>query len=257
MRGFRLFLCGDSGPGSSSDREEKHRRFSQYFHIYVWISNGQSPRYWRAMHQFDAAIAKPVSVILSEIVDKVPARGLTLRQLLNRLGERGQLIFCMILTIPFLLPVSIPGFSAPFGMLMVLIAVGLTMQRSPWLPNRLMNRRLAVSHLVPLLERGARLFARLERVVQPRLLPLTHRATVGRFNVMLLGLSGLLLMLPLPLPLANALPAYGVLCLAMGSLERDGYAILAGYVMVLLTIVYFGGLALLGGVGASALGAYF
>jgi hypothetical protein len=209
------------------------------------------------MYQSDAAVAKPVSVMLSEIVDKVPARGFTLRQLLNRLGERGQLIFCMILTIPFLLPVSIPGTSAPFGMLMVLIAAGLMVQRSPWLPNRLMNRRLAVHHLIPLLERGSRLFARLETVVQPRLLPLTHGATVGRFNVMLLGVLGLMLMLPLPLPLANALPAYGVLCLAMGSLERDGYAVLAGYVMTLLTIIYFGGLTLLGGMGAGALGAYF
>jgi hypothetical protein len=141
------------------------------------------------MYQSDAAVAKPVSVMLSEIVDKVPARGLTLRQLLNRLGERGQLIFCMILTIPFLLPVSIPGTSAPFGMLMVLIAAGLTMQRSPWLPNRLMNRRLAVHHLIPLLERGSRLFARLETVVQPRLLPLTHGATVGRFCDALGGLG--------------------------------------------------------------------
>jgi hypothetical protein len=209
------------------------------------------------MYRSDEAVAKPVSVILSEIVGTVPARGLTLRQLLDRLGERGQLIFCMILTIPFLLPVSIPGTSAPFGALMVLIAVGLTMQRAPWLPNRLMSRRLAVHHLAPMLEKGARLFARLERVVHPRLLPLTHRATVGRFNMMLMGLSGLLLMLPLPLPLANALPAYGVLFLAMGSLERDGYAVLAGYVMVLLTIVYLGGLALLGGMGLSALGAYF
>jgi hypothetical protein len=209
------------------------------------------------MYQSAEAIAKPVSAMLSKIVGTVPARGLTLRQLLNRLGERGQLILCMILTIPFLLPVSIPGSSTPFGMLMVLIAVGLAMQRSPWLPNRLMNRRLAMQHLVPMLERGGRLFARLETVVHPRLLPLTHRATVGRFNVMLLGFSGLLLMLPLPLPFANMLPAYGVLFLAMGSLERDGYAILAGYVMVLLTMVYFGGLAMLGGIGASALGAYF
>jgi hypothetical protein len=209
------------------------------------------------MYRSDEAVAKPVSAMLSEIVGTVPTRGLTLRQILDRLGERGQLIFCMILTIPFLLPVSIPGTSAPFGALMVLIAVGLTMQRSPWLPNRLMSRRLAIAHLVPMLEKGARLFARLETVVQPRLLPLTHRPTVGRFNMVLMGLSGLLLMLPLPLPLANALPAYGVLCLAMGSLERDGYAVLAGYVMVLLTIAYLGGLALLGGISASMLGAYF
>jgi hypothetical protein len=202
-------------------------------------------------------IDKPASRILSEIVSAIPPRGLTIRQLLDRLGERGQLILCMVLTIPFLLPVSIPGTSAPFGMLIVLIAAGLAMERAPWLPERLMTRRLAKHHLVPMLEKGSQLLVRLERVVHPRLSLLTHRATIGRFNVLLLGLSGLLLMLPLPLPFSNTLPAYGVLCLAMGSLERDGYAVLAGYVMVLLTIGYFGGLAMLGGVGVNALGAYF
>jgi hypothetical protein len=60
-------------------------------------------------------------------------------------------------------------------------------------------------------------------------------------------------MSPLPLPLSNTLPAYGALFLAAGTLERDGYAILAGYVMVLLTIIYIGGVAVLGGVGTQAL----
>jgi hypothetical protein len=191
--------------------------------------------------------------MLTEIIYTMPSDGLTLRTLLERLGERGLLIFCMILTIPFLLPVSIPGSSIPFGLLIALNAVGLMMHRSPWLPDRLMNRHLAVQQLVPMLERGARLFARLERLIHPRLLPLTHQETIGRFNVMLLGFTGLLLTVPLPLPLSNTLPAYGVLFLAMGSLERDGYAVLAGYVMVLLTVGYFGAVGVLGGVGATAI----
>ncbi len=97
------------------------------------------------------------------------------------------------------------------------------------------------------------MFKRLERLIHPRLLPLTHGPTVGRFNGVLLGLSGVLLMAPLPLPFSNTLPAYGVLFLAAGTLERDGYAILAGYLAVLLAIGYFGMLALLGGAGTQAI----
>jgi hypothetical protein len=74
-----------------------------------------------------------------------------------------------------------------------------------------------------------------------------------RLNGILLGLSGFLLTAPLPLPLSNTLPAYGALFLAAGSLERDGYLIIAGYVMVFLTIVYFSVVALLGRIGAQAL----
>jgi hypothetical protein len=209
------------------------------------------------MLQTSQPVDKPVSAVLSDIIRMMPAEGLTLRTLLEWLGERGLLIFCMILTIPFLLPVSIPGSSIPFGLLITLNAIGLAMHKSPWLPNRLMNRHLASYQLVPMLRKGAHLFARLERLVRPRLLPLTHRGTIGRFNVLLLGFSGLLMTAPLPLPFSNTLPAYGVLFLAMGSLERDGYAIIAGYVLVLLTLGYFSTVAVLGGLGATALSSFF
>jgi hypothetical protein len=103
------------------------------------------------------------------------------------------------------------------------------------------------------LGKGTRVFARLEKWIHPRLALLTHGATFGRLNGILLGFSGIMLMAPLPLPLSNTLPAYAVLFLAAGSLERDGYLIIAGYVMVFLTIVYFGLVALLGGLGAQAI----
>jgi hypothetical protein len=209
------------------------------------------------MVQTSQPVEKPVSAVLSEIIQAMPAEGLTLRTLLEWLGERGLLIFCMVLTIPFLLPVSIPGTSTPFGLLIALNAVGLALHKPPWLPNRLMNRHIATHQLVPMLAKGVQLFARLERLIRPRLLPLTHGATIGRLNVMLLGFSGLLLTAPLPLPFSNTLPAYGVLLLAMGSLERDGYAVLAGYVMVLLTLGYFATVGVLGGMGATALSSFF
>ena len=208
------------------------------------------------MLQTSQRIDKPVSTVLSEIIHQMPAEGLTLQALLEWLGERSLLIFCMVLTIPFLLPVSIPGTSTPFGLLIVLNALGLAMHKSPWLPARLMNRRIAMYQLVPMLEKGAQLFARLEKFVRPRLLVLTHRASMGRLNVLLLGFSGLLLMAPLPLPFSNTLPAYGVLLLAIGNLERDGYAVLAGYVMVFLSVAYFATVAILGGLGANALASF-
>jgi len=208
------------------------------------------------MLQTSPPIHKPVSTVLSEIIRMMPAEGLTLQTLLEWLGERGLLIFCMVLTLPFLLPVSIPGTSTPFGLLIALNALGLAMHKTPWLPARLMNRRIAMHQLVPMLENGARLFARLEKFIRPRLLVLTHRASMGRLNVMLLGLSGLLLTAPLPLPFSNTLPAYGVLFLAIGNLERDGYAVLAGYSMVVLAVLYFATVAVLGGLGANALASF-
>jgi hypothetical protein len=193
------------------------------------------------------------SALLAELARIVPAEGTTLGELLIRLGERGELIVCMLLTVPFLLPLSIPGSSLPFGLLIALHGLGLLMHRVPWLPKRLLARRLTQPQLTTLLTKGVRLFSRLERFIHPRLLPLTEGATLGRINGLLLVLSGLLLMAPLPLPFSNTLPAYGALLLAAASLERDGACVLAGYVMVLLTLVYFSVVALLGEVGVRAL----
>lgn len=199
---------------------------------------------------------KRFSSVLFDIARTIDPQGLTLRELLERFGERGLLMLCIVLTIPFLLPASIPGSSVPFGIVIALNGLGILTHRSPWLPARLMNRRLDAKHLILVLEKAGRLFTRLEGVMHPRLLVLTHRDTIGRFNGILLVLSGILLTAPLPLPFSNTLPAYAVLFLSAGSLERDGYLILAGYLMVLLTIAYFGGVAVFGGIGARALWGY-
>ena len=110
--------------------------------------------------------------------------------------------------------------------------------------------------MIGILERGAQLFNRLEQFIHPRVSLLTHGPTMGRVNGLLLALSGLLLMAPLPLPLSNTLPAYGALLLAVGSLERDGYCVVAGYIMLLLTLSYFTVVAILGEIGVRAILSY-
>lgn len=197
-----------------------------------------------------------VSTVFVALARAMPLEGLTLRDLLARLGERGLLLVCIMATVPFLLPVSIPGSSIPFGLMIAFNGISLLTHRAPWLPDRLLHRHLAADSLIAVLERGARLFSRLEQLIHPRVSPLTHGPTMGRVNGLLLVLSGLLLMAPLPLPLSNTLPAYGALLLAAGSLERDGYCVVAGYVMVLLTLSYFTAVAVLGGIGVRALLSY-
>jgi hypothetical protein len=199
---------------------------------------------------------KRASAVLAALARVIPAEGVTLGELMSELGERGELMVCMLLTVPFLLPLSIPGSSIPFGLLIAFNGLGLLRHRAPWLPKRLSARHLSREHLATLLEKGAQLFGRLERLIHPRLLPLTQDATFGRVNGLLLVLSGVLLMAPLPLPFSNTLPAYGALLLAAGSLERDGICILAGYAMVFLTLVYFGALIVLGEAGVRALWSY-
>ena len=181
---------------------------------------------------------------LTRAIDSIEGRTITLKQLLEIVGEHGLLFLCALLTIPFLIPVSIPGVSTVFGAAIILIAVGITMNRMPWLPQRLTEREFDAERLTDILRRGAGIVARVERWISPRMTAMTEGAAISRINGLAMIFAGVLLMAPLGLiPFSNTLPAFAILLLAIGIAQRDGLVVLAGYGMIVATLVYFGVLA--------------
>lgn len=196
----------------------------------------------------------PLALVLRHTIENIKGETITLRELLELVGEQGLLLFCSLLTLPFLLPVSVPGVSTLFGMIIILIGIGVTLNRVPWLPGRFMNRSIMRAHLVPVLEKGAKAFERLERWVKPRLKNMTTGVLMTRVNGLALIAAGILLLFPLSfIPFSNTLPALSVLFLTFGMIQRDGYFIVAGYIWLGVATAYFGGLALLVIIGGSTL----
>jgi hypothetical protein len=103
--------------------------------------------------RFDAPLPRQ----LRQLAVQVDAGGLTVGELLARLGEPGLLALCVVCTVPFLLPVSIPGSSTPFGLLIALIGVGVAANRIPWLPQWLLLRKLQGRRWAKVLIGAARL----------------------------------------------------------------------------------------------------
>jgi hypothetical protein len=68
-------------------------------------------------------------------------------------------------------------------------------------------------------------------------LPITP-GRVHALNGILLVFGAAILMAPLPIPFSNVLPAYGILFIAFGTLQRDGWLVIAGYAMYIVTIAY-------------------
>ena len=186
-------------------------------------------------------------VRLSEALEStraaVSGHRVTLRELLALVGEQGLLVFCAILAMPFLLPVSLPFMSTALGTPMLLIGIAVVMNRVPWLPERLLDHALPTETVLHVLERAGRAAGRFEHLVQPRLLVLTATPAVNSVNGVVLVLAVLLLMAPLPfVPLANTLPGIGIILLCLGMAERDGVVIVAGYLVALVSAVYIGAL---------------
>lgn len=190
---------------------------------------------------------KGLSSTLSDFSSSLPKGGhITVRELVAMIGEQGMLFFCIILTIPFLTPIPLPGISTVFGLLIMLIAVGVILNRLPWMPPPLLNRPISSTQLSAVLNRGAQLFRGVERFIRPRMLALTRAGSTNRINGFVLFLAGFLLILPFPfIPISNFLPGWAVLFLAAGMLQRDGAFVLVGYVLVLVTFLYFGAIAVI------------
>ncbi len=194
----------------------------------------------------------PFSVILMNLYTALPSRGMTLQQLLDNLGSRGRLALCILLTIPFLLPVSIPGSSTPFGLVIAIIGVGVVRNKPIRLPAFLAGKVIETQYLQPLLHKAINLFGRIERFTYPRYKMLTGKLPSLASGLVML-LNALLLMAPLPLPFSNTFPAYGVLFLAAGNLEKDGLLIMAGYITTALSLIYFGILIFFGTEGIQSI----
>lgn len=186
---------------------------------------------------------RPLSATLREVVQNIRGETITLRRLMEAIGEQGLLLLCAVLSLPFLIPVSIPGVSTVFGLGIILLGVAITLNRLPWLPRRILDRQIETQRLRPTLEKGVGLVEKVDRYVKPRLGALTDNAVMDRINGLMLVFCGLLLMAPFGfVPFSNTLPAVAILLLCFGMIQRDGLFVLLGYVMAAATCIYFGAL---------------
>jgi hypothetical protein len=189
--------------------------------------------------------AAPLGETLRGLARSITGEKVTVRELLGMVGEQGLLLALMFLTIPFLVPVSIPGVSTVFGMVAILISLGVTFNRVPWLPDRLLDRPIDSGKLTQAIERGATMFGRVDKISHPRLQRLTRDGMANRMAGLGLLLSSVLLIFPLGLvPFSNTLPAWAILLLAAGLIQRDGVLILLGYLFLLATVIYFAALGI-------------
>jgi hypothetical protein len=164
----------------------------------------------------------------------------TLRALLAMFGDHGSLLLCALLSLPFILPVSIPGVSTVFGLAILLLGISITMNTIPWLPRQIMDRELDAQMLKNVLQRGLNTVIRVESILERRIDLLTAGKLAGRINGLAIVAGALLLMLPLGLvPFSNTLPALAVMFLCIGISQRDGLLVLAGYGMLVATVIYF------------------
>lgn len=161
-------------------------------------------------------------------------RSTTLQKILEEYDQSTFGILLVILSLPSALPVPAPGYSTPFGVVLVLLGLQIILgKKVPWIPKKLRVKEIqlgAKKSITSKIESFTRFF---ERFIKPRLEWL-YREPFYRFHGVLVLLSGASMIIPLPL--TNTPPAMGVFLIGIGMLEHDGFFGVVGWIVSLLGV---------------------
>lgn len=188
---------------------------------------------------------RKLSEVLEQLIEEFHERPVTLREVIGVLQGRAYNLLMLLLAIPFLLPLPLPGLSTALGLIISVIALRLTLGQKPWLPARLLDRVLPPRFFPTLLAGARRVLRLLEVMLKPRQLWLTSSPLLGQLHAFIILVASLVLLLPLP-PGTNFPPALCIVIMAGGLLERDGLFVLGGYLAFAFNGVFFALFAIYG-----------
>ncbi|MFQ3623455.1 MAG: exopolysaccharide biosynthesis protein [Acetobacteraceae bacterium] len=186
----------------------------------------------------------PVSVLMMELATAWPKPRISLGEMIHAFGARGYGILMILFALPNLLPIYIPGWSPIFGIPLAIVCLQLALgYPEPRLPRLLTERSMKREDLAMIVERSSPWIRRIERFVRPRPSVLTGWKAdriVGAYGVFLA------LLVIVPLPFTNGPPSLALAIMAMGLIEEDSRAIVAGALVGLaataLSLAIIGGL---------------
>ena len=196
--------------------------------------------------------ASRLSTDLAALRVRSAGKALTVDELEKALKGRGFAMLLLLLALPFCV-VPVPGLSTPFGIAVFLIGIRIAAGQKPWLPAFVLRKSISPERLTKVLDGGVRFALAMEKCVKPRMHFLQRWP--GMMNLIGLGIAsgGLLLLLPLPIPFTNTIPAWAVVFLTAGMMQRDGLLVLLGHFMTVASWAFIAVCWLLGAKGIEKL----
>ena len=217
----------------------------------LWFMPSESPFEHARTHSDEPPQALRLSEALESLLEIAPGQPMTLRTVVEHLHFRGLPALIVLLCVPFLFPVSIPGLSIPFGVAIALCGLRLGLGHNFWMPDFILRRAISYDLLKKLVGSAALFYRKVEKLVRPRMHFLQRWP--GMINLMgfMIMVGGILLSLPIPppFPLTNTIPGLAIIFMALGIMERDGVCTLIGYALASIGALYVGLIFFLGAAG--------
>ena len=178
---------------------------------------------------------KRTSDVLLTLIESINPSSVTLRNLTERLGDR---TFGMLLVLAAIFS-AIPFVSLIGGLLIAILGLQMTIGlTNTWLPKSILDWQLPPDKVRKALSTFEPKVRSIERYVRPRW-QFTEAPIVDRINGVIIAVLGMII--TLPIPLTNLAPAFVVVFLGLGLMERDGLVQLSAAFMGLAALgtVYY------------------
>lgn len=160
----------------------------------------------------------------------------TFEAILSRISVKSFGVLLPILALPSALPLPAPGYSTPFGIALVFLAVQIIMRRPyPWFPQRVLKARIRTKGNSRMVRWMVAFLQFFEKLIRPRFRFLYTNGTLYRLLGCVILACGLSMCIPIPL--TNTVPAMGIFFIGLGMIEEDGLAALAGAAIAFMGLV--------------------
>jgi hypothetical protein len=177
---------------------------------------------------------------LSLLLKEAKAPSLSFREVLRVVSpKKGRAFILLMLSLPFCLPVQIPGLSTPFGIVIAFVGLRFIFGKHVWIPKKILEKRLSASLVKKILRKALFAIEKIKKFVHPRIDWMCHSSFMKGLHGVSVFLLGMVLALPLPIPFTNLIVAWPIFLIAFGLLEDDGLVVLIGYGFFLLAAGYF------------------
>ena len=177
---------------------------------------------------------KKTSEIMLDLADLPGNENITLLQLLEHMRGRAFGLVMVLLAILSLIP-NLFGHAILTGLLILVLGVQMTLGFIHIrLPRRILEMSFSRSGIRKVMGAAAPKIARIEKLLKPRLIFMTEDIGKRVIGLIVIPLSILIL---IPFPFSNFVPAFSILVLSLGLIEKDGLVVLIGILISLSTII--------------------
>ncbi len=190
-------------------------------------------------------MAIKLSEEFQKLAESCHEKDVSIKELAQKTESRAQALLTLILSVPFLFFIPLPGLSIFLGFFIMVNGLRIVGNKKLWFPGFLLKKRIPAYSLKKALTVAQRWFARIEHFVKPRGDVFHKHPFFLRMNGVMLMCCGFFLCLPLP-PGTNFLPGLTTFLLSLGTLEEDGYCLILAYFLFIIVLSFYIALPIIG-----------